>query len=214
MNTMNTANGMNAMSGAGATIKGRRVALPLPKDGIALPVKETGDLRNWAASVAHAQLAGQAGQAEIDGFADMLREATADSAERGATLAILWVPYPLGGEAGRIEVRDYTVSPMMPQLPELSEVVDWLASPGAGAAEKPEVVYGELPLGPAVRLKFQVLSDPDAEADLSILKNAVYVVRPRDYDCLVMMNVTWYAGVYTEELDELADALAQRIQIQ
>jgi hypothetical protein len=196
------------------TVKGRRVAIPLPKDGIALPVGQSGDLKTWADSIAHAQLAGQAGQAEIDGFSDMLLQATADSAQRGATLAILWVPYALGGEAGRIEVRDYATSPMMPELPELSDVVDWLTSPAAGATDKPEVVYGELPLGPAVRLKFQVLSDPDGEADLSILKNAVYVVRPREYDCLVMMNVTWYAGVYTDELDELADALAQRIQIQ
>jgi hypothetical protein len=196
------------------TVKGRRVVLPVPKDGIPLPVNKPGDRRVWAASVGQALLAGQTDQAGIDGFATMLLEATADSEKRGADLAILWSPYPLGGEAGRIEIRDYASSPTMPELPELSEVVEWLASPVGGATEKPDIVYGELPLGPAARLKFQVLANLDADENASLLKNAVYVVRPRDYDCVVMMNVTWYSGAFTEELDQLADTLAQRMQIQ
>ena len=196
------------------TVKGRRIVLPMPKDGISLPVGKPGDRQAWAASVAHPLLAGQTDQAGIDGFAAMLVEATADSEKRGADLAILWSPYPLGGEAGRIEVRDYATSPMMPELPELSEVVDWLASPVGGAMDKPDVVYGELPLGPAARLKFQILAVPDADENAAILKNAVYVVRPRDYECIVMLNVTWYSGAFTEELDQLADTLAQRMQIQ
>jgi hypothetical protein len=196
------------------TVKGRRVVLPLPKDGIALPVNKPGDHRAWATSVGQSLLAGQTDQAGVDGFAQMLLDATADSEKRGADMAILWSPYPLGGEAGRIEIRDYASSPMMPELPELSEVVEWLASPIGGATEKPDVVYGELPLGPAARLKFQVLAEMDADENATLLKNAVYVVRPRDYDCVVMMNVTWYSGAFTEELDQLADALAQRMQIQ
>jgi hypothetical protein len=192
------------------------VVLPLPNDGIALPVGEKGDLRAWAESVAHARMAGQAYPEEIASFADTLVQATADSAERGASLAIVFAPYPRGGESGRIEVRDYVPSAGMPQLPELSEVVQWLSSPAGGATDPPEVVYGELPLGPAARLRFQVLADPKSPEDLDagILKNAVFIVRPRDYECLVVMNVTWAAGVFTEELDELADTLAQRMQIQ
>jgi len=199
---------------ANQSVKGRRVVLPLPKDGIALPVNKPGDHRAWAVSVGQSLLAGQTDQAGIDGFAQMLLEATAASEKRGADMAILWSPYPLGGEAGRIEIRDYASSPEMPDLPELSEVVDWLAAPIGGATEKPDVVYGELPLGPAARLKFQVLAEPDAEGNATMLKNAVYVVRPREYDCVLMMNVTWYSGAFTEELDQLADALAQRMQIQ
>jgi hypothetical protein len=197
-----------------ASVKGRRVVLPLPKDGIQLPVGQAGDFSAWAASVAHSLLAGQAGQEQIDGFAAMLLQASADSSKRGADMAFVWAPYPLGGEAARIEVRDYVASPMMPQLPELSEVVEWLSSPVGGATQKPEVVYGQLPLGPAARLKFEVLAPVDEDEDASVLKNTVYIVRPREYDCLVMMNVTWYSGVFTEELDELADTLAQRMQIQ
>jgi hypothetical protein len=199
-----------------ATVKGRHVVLPLPNDGIALPLGEKGDLRPWAESVAHSRMAGEAYPEEIAAFADTLVQATADSAERGATVAIAFAPYPRTGESGRIEVRDYVPGPQMPQLPELSEVVDWLTSPIAGATDPPEVVYGELPLGPAVRLRFQVLAEPkDADdPDFGILKNAVFVVRPRDFQCLVVMNVTWSAGVFTDELDQLADQLAQRMQIQ
>lgn len=196
------------------TVKGRRIVLPLPKDGIALPVNKPGDHRAWALSVGQALLAGQTDQAGIDGFAQMLLEATADSEKRGADMAILWAPYPLGGEAGRIEIRDYASSPMMPELPELSEVVQWLASPIGGATEQPDIVYGELPLGPAARLKFQVLAEADDDENAELLKNAVYIVRPHNVDSVVMMNVTWYSGAFTEELDQLADALAQRMQIQ
>lgn len=199
-----------------ATVRGRRVVLPLPKDGIALPVGDTGDLRSWAESVAHSRMAGSAYPEEIASFADTLVQATADSAERGASLAIVFAPYPRSGESGRIEVRDYVPSAGMPQLPELTEVVQWLSSPAGGATEAPEVVYGELPLGPAARLRFQVLADPKGPEDLDagILKNSVFILRPRDYECLVVMNVTWAAGVFTEELDQLADSLAQRMQIQ
>lgn len=198
------------------SVKGRRVVLPLPNDGIALPLGVQGDIRPWAESVAHARMNAEAFPEEIAKFADALVQATADSEERGATLAIVFAPYPRIGESGRIEVRDYVAGDGMPELPELSEVVEWLTSPIGGATDPPEVVYGELPIGPAARLRFQVLADPKDEDDLDagILKNAVFIVRPRDYDCIVVMNVTWAAGVFTEELDQLADQLAQRMQIQ
>ena len=58
------------------------------------------------------------------------------------------------------------------------------------------------------------LDKPLDDVDAGILKNSVFIVRPRDFDCLVVMNVTWAAGVFTDELDQLADQLAQRMQIQ
>ncbi|MEY9930681.1 hypothetical protein ABH926_005328 [Catenulispora sp. GP43] len=199
-----------------ATVRGRHVVLPMPKEGIALPIGVEGDLRAWAQSVAHARMDGQAHPEEIAEFAEALVEATADSAERGATLAIMFAPYPRTGESGRIEVRDYVPGEGMPEVPELTEVVQWFTSPISGATDPPEVVYGELPIGPAVRLRFQVLADPKGrdDVDAGILKNAVFIVRPRDFACLVVMNVTWAAGVFTEELDQLADQLARRMQIQ
>ncbi|MEY9904900.1 hypothetical protein ABIA35_001116 [Catenulispora sp. MAP12-49] len=199
-----------------ATVRGRHVVLPMPNDGIALPLGVEGDLRGWAESVAHSRMDGQAYPEEIASFAEALVEATADSAERGATLAIMFAPYPRTGESGRIEVRDYVPSQGMPQIPALTEVVQWFASPIGGATDPPEVVYGELPIGPAARLRFQILADPKDkdDVDAGILKNSVFIVRPRDFDCLVVMNVTWAAGVFTDELDQLADQLAQRMQIQ
>lgn len=199
-----------------ATVKGRRVVLPMPKDGIALPVGIRGDVRSWAESVAHSRMAGEAHPEEIAQFADALVQATADSEERGATLAIMFAPYPRTGESGRIEVRDYVPTDGMPELPELTEVVSWFASPIGGATDAPDVVYGQLPIGPAARLRFQILANPKDEdgGDVGVLKNAVFIVRPSDYDCIVVMNVTWAAGVFTEELDQLADQLARRMQIQ
>ena len=195
------------------TVRRRRVALPVPVDGVALPLGDKGDVKAWARSVAQSRMAGQGGPGEVEAYADMLVAATADSEERGATLAIVFAPYPSAGEVGRIEVLDYVPSAGMPELPELSEIVDWLSSPAGGAADRPEIVYGELPLGPAARLKFQVLSDPDADDAATLLKNTVYVLRPREHDCIVVMNVTWASGAFTVELDKLADQLARQIQI-
>jgi len=74
-------------------------------------------------------------------FADTLVQATADSAERGRVRG-----HRVRAVPAHRRVRRH--------LRGLTEVVGWFTSPIAGATDPPEVVYGELPLGPASRLRF------------------------------------------------------------
>ncbi|MBS2533553.1 hypothetical protein KGQ20_12305 [Catenulispora sp. NF23] len=196
-----------------STLAGAKLGLPVPDEAIQLPLGESGDLAAWAESAARARLGYEASPQDVAEFADVLLTAGTDSEQRGATLAFWYSPFPTGGEVARIEVRDYVPSERQPDVPELATVVDWFASPLAGAMEEPEVVYGETPLGPAARLKMRVLSDGNTEGAMTVLNNSVYIIRPRERECVLVLNVTWASGAFTAQLDTLADQLAQGLRI-
>lgn len=192
------------------------VAVRIPEAGIQLPVDELGDLSSWAETTALSRLAGSgrpytAEQARS--LATALLAATEDSRQRNVTLAISFCPHPQGGELARIEVRDFAPSVGMPQLPSPQEFASWLAAPGQGAMEKPDVVYGDLPLGPAVRIRARQLGDPDVDGDSVIVWNDIYFVRARAADVAVALSVTWVAGMYEDALGELCDRLAESLTL-
>jgi hypothetical protein len=193
---------------------GRRVAVRTPEAGIQLPVDEPGDLGSWAVTTAYARLTGSGApftDGHVRSLADALLAATEDSRSRNVTLAISLCPHPQAGELARIEVRDFAPSAGVPELPSPQEFAEWLAAPGQGALEEPDVVYGELPLGPAVRIKARQLGDPDVAAEAPIVWNDVYFVRPRQADIAIALSVTWVSGMYEDAFGDLCDRLAQSL---
>lgn len=147
----------------------------------------------------------------INTTTDALLAATEDSQSRNVTLAISLCPHPRAGELARIEVRDFAPGAGLPELPSPREFAEWLAAPGQGAIEEPDVVYGELPLGPAVRVKARQLGDPDAAEEAQIVWNDIYFVRPREGEIAIALSVTWVSGVYEEAFGDLCDRLAQSL---
>lgn len=76
-----------------------------------------------------------------------------------------------------------------------------------------DVVHGELPLGPAMRVKARQLGDPDAAGEARIVWNDIYFVRPRDVEIAIALSVTWVSGVYEEAFGDLCDRLAHSLAL-
>ncbi|MBV9026942.1 MAG: hypothetical protein JO362_24820 [Streptomycetaceae bacterium] len=193
------------------------VVMSAPGAAVSLPVDDTSDPRSWAAATAGALLARHkdADAATEAALARILHDAVLDSRTRSPILAFSFCPYPTQGELARVELRE------IPQLPGRPEpTVDWLeeyfTAQEAAGFDEPQVERGDLPIGPAVRVRRQYTAQPDKFGDAQIMQTVAYAVRPENpvaLDSAVVFFMSWTAVVHSEKLFDLADKLAPTLKL-
>ncbi|GAA2012880.1 hypothetical protein GCM10009839_04290 [Catenulispora yoronensis] len=189
-----------------------RITMARPEIAIRLPIGEDGDLSTWAEMTARAHQGYDAPEADVVRFAEAILAAAADSSKREVAMAYLLPDEVSPVEMARIEVVDVNPDQTVPAV-----TLDWLEQvysvPGAELVAPVDVWRGELPAGPAIRVVRQVLTDVDEFGDGLLVHSVVYAVRPPGTDFAVVLSVTWSAVLLAEELLEMADALAQTVQV-
>lgn len=193
------------------------VVMRAPGAAVPLPVNETGDPRSWAAATAGRLLARHK-DADADteaALAKTLGDAVLDARTRGPVLAFSFCPYPTQGELARIELREI---PQRPGQPE--PTVDWLeeyfTERTSEDFDEPQAVRGDLPIGPAVRVRRQYTGQPDQFGDAQIVQTVAYAVRPENpvpLDSAVALFMSWTAVVHSDRLFDLADQLAPTMRL-
>ncbi|MBS2538214.1 hypothetical protein KGQ20_36230 [Catenulispora sp. NF23] len=190
------------------------VTVGVPAGAIPLPINETGDMTAWAESVARSRLPVDAPQAQLADFARMLLACTAESRARGPKImAMAFCPDPSAGELARIEVSDMAPSAQWPDL-NLKQLGEFFAGPlHPHALLPPETTSLELPAGPAVRVRQQFLTQLDEDQVGRVMETIVYAIRPPETSAAVVLTVSWQALYYGRALTELAEKLAQTVQL-
>lgn len=188
-----------------------------PGAAVQLPVNESSDPRSWAAATAGALLARHkdADAATEAALARTLSDAVLDSRSRAPIMGFSFCPYPTQGELARIELRE------IPQLPGKPEpTIDWLekyfSEQSPEGFDEPQIVRGDLPIGPAVRVRRQFTGQPDQFGDAQIVQTVAYAVRPENpvaVDSAVVLFMSWTAVVHSEKLFDLADKLAPTLEL-
>jgi hypothetical protein len=136
----------------------------IPAGGVELPVRGAPDPGPWAADTARERLGPGAPAELVTQLASALAAATLDARGRDPMSACFFCPDPAQGELARIEVSSLHPDEKFPEL-TVRQMADWLATPSERSVNPPEVVYGDLPIGPAARVRHQyVAADAGAGA--------------------------------------------------
>lgn len=194
----------------------------IPSGGVELPVRGAPDPRPWAEETARERL-GPGAPAELIGeLATALAEATLDTRRRDPMSACFFCPDPAMGELARIEVSSLHPDEKFPEL-TVRQMADWLATPSERSVNPPEVLYGDLPIGPAARVRHQYAEAgaDAAETDVSendggpgtITQTCVYAARPPEIGSVVLLTVSWQALAYSDRLFDLTDQLAEKLRL-
>ncbi|MEV5955610.1 hypothetical protein AB0M11_17870 [Streptomyces sp. NPDC051987] len=188
------------------------VRLRTPEDAVALPVRSSVDLRAWAAETARG-LVGRDGDEPklLDALAAELREAAADSRERGPITALSYVPEPRLGELARIELSALVADDTHPEL-TVDLLRDYLAAPTADSYRPPEAELCTLPAGPAVRVRHAYVRDVGRDGLGTVLETCAYGIRADEAWGLVLLT-SWQALAHTDTLCELTDELARTVRV-
>ncbi|MEU2778369.1 hypothetical protein ABZ646_37195, partial [Streptomyces sp. NPDC007162] len=135
------------------------VRLRTPEHAVALPVRSSVDLRVWAAETARGLVGRDDDEPRLlDALAAELREAAADSRERGPITALSYVPEPRLGELARIELSALVADDTYPEV-TVDLLRSCLAAPTADSYRPPEAELRTLPAGPAVRVRHAYVRD-------------------------------------------------------
>lgn len=191
-----------------------KVTAGVPGGAIPLPVNEDGDMTSWARSTARARMPYESTEEDVEKFAQMLLDCTAESRARGPkAIAMAFCPDPALGEIARIELSTLEPSPRWPSL-ELAQLADFFAGPlHPHALVEPYVAGCDLPAGPAVRIRQQFVTDVDEDQVGTIIHSVVYAIRPPQTPSAVVLSVAWQALYYSEQLTELAHKVAETVRV-
>lgn len=183
-------------------VLGGAVSLPRPRDT---------ELRPWALHEARTRFGKRAKDKQVTALADVLEHAALDTSTRDTTLAFAFCPQPEQGELARIEV---SILEPDDKAPELS--VAWFAErlgkrvpQSVGPAE---ITYGDLPIGPAVRVSAQFQPRPDDGEGSTLLQTAAWAAIPPGYHHGVLLYVSWQALAMTDRLNAMVDKLAHSLR--
>lgn len=200
------------------------VSLGLPGGAIRLPLSAAPDeLAPWAERAARERLGADADPAVVAAFADVLTSAANDARTRRAVLAMSFCPDPANGELARIEITGLTGFP--DGSPTIRDVAEYLARPTDRSTGPAEVVYGDLPIGSAVRVRHQYVTrstpspeeweggDSGDDGEGVIVQTVAHGVLAPELAHPVVLFVSWQALAYTDRLNALADKLAQTMRV-
>lgn len=196
-----------------------RVAFRAPNAVVRLPVQSTEDPGPWARAIVAELMAPHAsGDPEADaeqatGLTDRLIEATYDSRSREPIAALSFLPDVTDGELARIELRSVPERQDRPPV-SLDALADFFTLPSVDGIDEPEVVRGDLPIGPAVRVRRQFGANKDEFETSLVVQTVVYAVRPPELDAGVALFMSWTAIVHNERLFDLADRLASTLRLE
>ncbi|MEU2334899.1 hypothetical protein ABZ608_15135 [Streptomyces sp. NPDC013172] len=189
------------------------VRMKVPEDAVSLPVRVAGvDLRAWAAEAA-ARLVGPdtPDPKLLPALAAELREAAADSRERGPITALSYVPEPRLGELARIEMSALVADETYPTL-TVDLLQRYLAAPTADSYRPPEAELRTLPAGFAVRVRHAYVQDVGRDGLGTIMETCAYGIRADERWGLVLLT-SWQAPTHTDALCELTDELARTVRV-
>ncbi|MGW7241688.1 hypothetical protein [Streptomyces sp. NPDC054804] len=188
------------------------VRMRTPEDAVALPVRSSVDLRGWAAQTAR-ELAGPDDDEPklLDALAAELREAAADSRERGPITALSYVPAPRLGELARIELSALVADDTYPAV-TVDLLQRYLAAPTPVSYRPPEAELRPLPAGPAVRVRHAYVQDVGRDGLGTVMETCAYGIRADETWGLVLLT-SWKALAHTDALCELTDELAKTVRV-
>ncbi|MEU2422897.1 hypothetical protein ABZ619_18065 [Streptomyces sp. NPDC007851] len=188
------------------------VRLRTPVDAVALPVRSSVDLRVWAAETARGFVGRDDDEPKLlDALAAELREAAADSRERGPITALSYVPEPRLGELARIELSALVADDTYPEV-TVDLLRSYLAAPTADSYRPPEAEPRTLPAGPAVRVRHAYVRDVGRDGLGTVLETCAYGIRADERWGLVLLT-SWQALAHTDTLCELTDELAKTVRV-
>ncbi|MFD5543433.1 hypothetical protein ACFWIJ_37925 [Streptomyces sp. NPDC127079] len=188
------------------------VHLRPPHDAVALPVRTSVDLAAWAAEAARRLVGRDDDEPKLlDALAAELREAAADSRERGPITALSYVPEPHLGELARIELSALVADDTYPEV-TVDLLRSYLAAPTADSYRPPEAELHTLPAGPAVRVRHAYVRDVGRDGLGTVLETCAYGIRADETWGLVLLT-SWQALAHTDTLCELTDELAKTVRV-
>lgn len=194
----------------------------VPGGAIKLPLRTPeADLGPWSERTARERFGADADPEAVAAFADVLAGAAADARTRMPVLALSFCPDPSAGELARVEVSAMRVPDGV--TPTLRDLAGYLAQPSDVSTGAPRITYGDLPIGPSVRVRHQYVKTrtgdrgPDAplddEGEGVILETVAYAALPPGFPHPVLMFMSWQALAYTDRLKALADKMAQTMKL-
>jgi hypothetical protein len=182
-----------------------------PDGWVTLPATGTENPWPWAAERVREMLGPEAETAQVDALAADLVAWTQDSREREPTMALAFYPDPAGPLVAMCEIQDYHPDEMVGEI-----TLDWLASTfgmAEGTLGEVETMKGDLPAGPAVRIRQMTEGAPDREGRRPVLETLTYGVRPPGIDAAVVLLFSWVGLALGAELTEMADEMAETLEI-
>ncbi len=204
-----------------------QVSIGVPAGAVVLPVERPEEEWSaWAEEAARLRLGPDADGSDVALFSEALRGALADAATREPVTALSFCPEPGAGELARIEVS--TIAPAAPGDPELTveELGRFLSTPTGRSMQPAEILYGDLPIGPAVRVRHQYVVDRPAggtgdadeaaggeDGEGNLLQTVAYAARPPQTEGAVLLFVSWQALAFTDRLGDLVDHLATTLRL-
>jgi len=214
------------------------VSIGVPRGAVVLPLDTpAADLVPWAEKAARGLLDPAADEADVTALAGALSGAAADARTRAPVTALSFCPDPAAGELARIEVSTLRPPPEAAEL-AVRDLARYLAQPTGRSIALADVLFGDLPIGPAVRVRQQYVAasapagvpqdGADADRDAAdggadgrepedgtgtVLQTVAYAARPPGTDRAVLLFVTWQALAHGERLGELADRLAETLRM-
>ncbi|MEW2300598.1 hypothetical protein AB0958_11575 [Streptomyces sp. NPDC006655] len=187
------------------------VHLQPPQDAVALPVRTPVDLAAWAAETARRLVGPDDEPKLLDALAAELREASADSRERGPVSALSYVPDPRLGEVARVELSALLADEGHPVL-TADLLGRYLAAPTPVSYRPPDTEFRTLPAGPAVRVRHAYVRDVGRDGVGTVMETCAYGIRADETWGLVL-RTSWRSLAYTDALCELTDELAETVRV-
>jgi hypothetical protein len=201
----------------------------IPAGGVELPLRGAPDPGPWAADTARERLGPDAPAELVTRLASALAAATLDARGRDPMSACFFCPDPAQGELARIEVSSLHPDEKFPEL-TVRQMAEWLATPSERSVNPPEVLYGDLPIGPAARVRHQYVdagataagpaagpaagaTDGSADGEGTIMQTCTYATRPPEIGSVVLLTVSWRALAYSDRLFDLTDRLAEKLRL-
>ncbi|MEU6174345.1 hypothetical protein ABZ832_20795 [Streptantibioticus parmotrematis] len=210
------------------------VSVGVPGGAVELPLTlPTDGLAAWAEETARDRLGPEGEPRTVADLANALREATLDARRRGPVTALSFCPHPELGETARIEVSLIAPDAERPEL-TVKALADFLATPTERSMHPATVDYGDLPIGPAVRVRHQYVGErpatryagddegvdaavepDDGDPDEGIIVQTVaYAALPPGSRKAVLLFASWQALALDERLSELVDRLATTLRLE
>jgi hypothetical protein len=199
-----------------ASARDWRITVRAPRAAVPLPLDDT-DPGQWAPGAADS-LIGRVRAPELvdrDELVTTLKDAVYESRGRAPVLAFAFCPFPAQGELARIELIEVPRVDGRPE-PDRDVLEEFFTRGVPEDFDDPEVVRGDLPIGPAVRVRRQYAVERDGFGDAAIVQTLVYAVRPVKpvaVDSAVALFLSWTNPAYNDRLFDMADRMAPTLRL-
>lgn len=183
-----------------------------PKGAVHLPMGPIADLRRWALDTAAERLGPAGSKAQVGAFATILVAAVEDSRTRDPITALSFVPAPEYGELARIELRSVGPNPGESTV-AMKDLVALFADASPLSIAAAEVEPGDLPIGPAVRVRHQIQSSVDEFGEGEIRQAVAYCIQPPELSDALVLFVNWRALALSPQLFPMCDTIAESLRL-